>query len=167
MLDLKIYWRFTNLIMKEIDRDGFMLCDMQGAVFALSLSYFSCGSGIFIRKFAYSSIAKIFDNASILDDSYTEIAVLEEIKEEYGELSYECKRYDKEVMYWMGYLYRYFCYTYEISMEQAYEIVPPTELAPLYLAYHILGCANAIEKILDGKDISFYTSSLERARTDI
>ena len=141
--------------MKKIDHDGLILCDMQGVVFELSLSRYSCSSDIFIRRFANSSIVEIFDNGAILDDCYTENAVLEDMKNQYGELSYGNNKYDKEVMYWMGYLYRYFCYTYDIDMKKAYKLIPPRELAQLYFGYHTLDCSNAIERILESKNITF------------
>lgn len=58
-------------------------------------------------------------------------------------------------MYWIGYLYRYFCYTYDFSSRKVYGLLKPKELRPLYPAYHTLGCDQAIERILESKGISF------------
>ena len=54
-------------------------------------------------------------------------------------------------MYWIGYLYRYFSYTYELSSITVYKIVKPKEFRGLFLPYHILTPEQAIERILEAK----------------
>lgn len=54
-------------------------------------------------------------------------------------------------MYWIGYLYRYFSYTYELSSIRVYKIVKPKEFRGLFLPYHILSPEQAIGRILEAK----------------
>lgn len=54
-------------------------------------------------------------------------------------------------MYWIGYLYRYFAFTYELSSVQVYKIVKPKELRGLFLPYHTMDPAQAVERILEAK----------------
>lgn len=54
-------------------------------------------------------------------------------------------------MYWIGYLYRYFSYTYDYSSSKVYKIVKPKELRGLFLPYHTMDTAAAIERILEAK----------------
>ena len=54
-------------------------------------------------------------------------------------------------MYWIGYLYRYFSITYELTSVQVYKIVKPKELRGLFLPYHTMDPSQAIERILEAK----------------
>lgn len=141
--------------MRKIDHDGLLLCKIQGAIFENSLKKTNTSSEIFIRRFMLSDIAKQFDSKVYLDGTITRDEVFELIEEEYGESSYGRNKYNSEVLYWIGYLYRYFSYTYELTSKQVYRYVKPKELNGLYLAYHTLDCAQAIERILEAKNISF------------
>ena len=141
--------------MRKIDHDGLLLCKIQGAIFENSLKKTNTSSEIFIRRFMLSDIAKQFDSKAYLDGTLTKDEVFELIEEEYGESNYGENKYNSEVLYWIGYLYHYFSYTYELTSKQVYRYVKPKELNGLYLAYHTLSCAQAIERILEAKNISF------------
>ena len=141
--------------MKKIDHDGLLLCKIQGVIFENSLKKTKTSSEIFIRRFMFSDIAKEFDSKAYLNGSITKDEVFELIEDEYGESSYGKNKYSEQVLYWIGYLYRYFSYTYELTSKQVYRYVKPRELNGLYLAYHTLDCAQAIERILEAKNISF------------
>ena len=54
-------------------------------------------------------------------------------------------------MYWIGYLYRYWAYTFEKSSKQVFRSIKPEELRELYFPYHSLDPAQAIERILEAK----------------
>ena len=77
--------------------------------------------------------------------------ILELINEEYGISDYGSVKYKRNEIYWIGYIYRYFAFTYDISSAQVYKIVKPKELRGLFLAYHTLDPAQAIERILEAK----------------
>lgn len=141
--------------MRKIDHDGLLLCKIQGSIFENSLKKTSTSSEIFIRRFMFSNIAKEFDSKAYLDSSITKDEVFELIDDEYGESSYGKNKYSGDALYWIGYLYRYFSYTYELTSKQVYRYVKPKELNGLYLAYHSFDCAQAIERILEAKNISF------------
>ena len=141
--------------MKKIDHDGLLLCKIQGDIFENSLKKTKTSSEIFIRRFMFSDIAKEFDSKAYLNGSITKDEVFELIDDEYGESSYGKNKYSEQVLHWIGYLYRYFSYTYELTSKQVYRYVKPKELNGLYLAYHTLDCAQAIERILEAKNISF------------
>ena len=53
----------------------------------------------------------------------------------------------------MGYLYRYWCYTFEKNSRQVYKIIKPRELRGLYYPYHSLDPAQAIDRILEAKQM--------------
>lgn len=141
--------------MKNIDKDGLLVCSIQGKVFLKFTYYFKCSSEIFMRRFMMSEIVKEFDSLSILDDTLTIDNVYERLEEEFGETNYGKVKYSSEVLYWIGYVYRYMSYTYDLSSKQVYKIIKPKELNELYYVYHTFDCSQAIERILEQKGISF------------
>ncbi len=139
--------------MKKINKDGLLLCDLQAKTFECAVDLTSVSSEIFIRRFMNSKIAKAMDNESILQTNMHEKDILDRIEEQYGKLEYGSIKYTHNEMFWIGYLYRYFCYTYELSSVQVYKIVKPKELRGLFLAYHTMDIAQAIERILEAKGL--------------
>lgn len=137
--------------MKKIDKDGLLLCEIQAKVFEKSIDKMDSSSEIFIRRFMQSKTAKSFDNHEMLDCNIQADDVLQLINEEYGVSSYGTVKYSHNEMYWIGYIYRYFVATYELSSKQAYKIVKPKELRSLFLPYHTMDPSQAIERILEAK----------------
>ncbi len=140
--------------MKKIDKNGMLLCDLQAKAFELSLSAQNTSSEIFIRRFMNSTIAKEMDNLAVLETNIQAKDILDRIDEEYGKSDYGSVKYSPNEIYWIGYLYRYFAYTYEKSSVQIYKIVKPKELRGLYLAYHTMDTAQAIDRILEAKGLT-------------
>lgn len=139
--------------MRAFDETGLKLCRMQAELFVLSASKLECSSPIFLRRFMLSKVAARMDQDGFLYESCTEDGILQEIEEEFGATNYGKEKYSTEELYWMGYLYRYWCYTYEKSSKQIYKLMKPKELRGLYYPYHSLDPAQAIERILESKNI--------------
>lgn len=137
--------------MKKISKDGLLLCKLQAKVFENSIEKMDTSSEIFIRRFMKSEIAKRFDNESVLESNIQANDVLELINEEYGISNYGSVKYTRNEIYWIGYIYRYFAFTYEMTSAQVYKIVKPKELRGLFLPYHTMDPAQAIERILEAK----------------
>ena len=100
-----------------------------------------------------SEIAKRFDNESILETNIQANDILQLVDEEYGVSDYGSVKYTHNEMYWIGYIYRYFAVTYELTSPQVYKIVKPKELRGLFLPYHTMDPAQAIERILEAKEM--------------
>ena len=139
--------------MKKIDKDGLLLCELQAKTFELSQQYADCSSDIFIRRFMNSKVAKSFDNKEVLQTNIQPKDVLDRIEEQYGSSTYGSVKYSANELFWMGYLYRYFSYTYDLSSVQVYKIVKPKELRSVFLPYHTMDTAQAIERILEAKNL--------------
>lgn len=137
--------------MKEIDKDGILLCELQAQTFEMSVEETQVSSDIFIRRFMNSKIVKMIDRETILETTIQPQDLLREIEEQYGVSQYGSVKYTRNEMYWIGYLYRYFSYTYEYSSVQVYKIIKGKELRELFLAYHTLDPAQSIERILEAK----------------
>lgn len=141
--------------MKKINKDGLLLCNLQAKTFESAVDLTQVSSEIFIRRFMNSKVAKAMDNESILQTNIYEKDILAMIEEQYGASKYGSVKYTYNEMFWIGYLYRYFCYTYELTSVQVYKIVKPKELRGLFLAYHTMDPSQAIERILEAKGILF------------
>ena len=103
----------------------------------------------------HSNIAKEFDNASILLTNLQPMDILEHIDEQYGVSDYGSVKYTVNEMYWIGYIYRYYTYTYEKTSLQVYRTVKPKELRGLFLPYHTMDPAQAIDRILEAKGLVY------------
>lgn len=136
---------------KKINRDGLLLCELQAKAFENSIDKMESSSEIFIRRFMKSKIAKRLDNQSILDSNIQTNDILQLVDEEYGATNYGSVKYTHIEMYWIGYIYRYFSFTYDLSSSQVYKIIKPKELRGLFLAYHTMDPSQAIERILEAK----------------
>ena len=139
--------------MKKIDEQGLRLCRIQGEVFALSAENDSSGSAVFIRRYMRSDIARRFDSGTIVNESTSSAALIRELKNTYGEKSYGSEKYAGEELYWMGYLYRYWAYTDEMTSKNLYKLIQGPELRKLYYPYHSLDPAQAIARIKEAKRI--------------
>ena len=141
--------------MIKLDRDGLSLCKIQGELFEKSITNVSTSSSIFIRRFMNSEIAKAFDSKDFLNDTISINGIYKELDAQFGESKYGSTKFNSEVLFWIGYIYRYFSYTYDLSSKQVYKIIKPNELNEIYYVYHTFDCANAIERILEEKGICF------------
>lgn len=150
--------------MKKIDKDGLLLCELQAKTFEMSIDATEVSSEIFIRRFMNSQISKSIDSCEILQTNMQAKDILERIEEQYGKSNYGSKRYTKNELYWIGYIYRYFSYTYEKSSVQIYKIVKPKELRALFLPYHTLAPSQAIERILEAKNLFIVDDKAEIVR---
>ena len=137
--------------MKKINKDGLLLCKLQATAFENSIDKMDSSSEIFIRRFMNSKVVKSLDNLSILDSNIQANDILQLINDEYGITNYGSVKYTRNEMYWIGYIYRYFSFTYELSSVQIYKIVKPKELRELFLPYHTMDPSQAIERILEAK----------------
>lgn len=139
--------------MRKIDEIGLKLCKMQAEVFSASVKETNCSSLIFMRRFMNSGVAQRMDLGGFLFEACDVNQILQEIETEFGESSYGKEKYSEAELYWIGYVYRYWSYTYQKTSKQIYKIIKPKELCSLYYPYHSLDPAQAIERILEAKDL--------------
>lgn len=135
--------------MREFDEYGLKLSRYQGELFLMSKEKAACSSPVFLRRFMYSDVARRMDGEGFLFEATGQSDVLNEIDAQFGKSDYGKMKYDGEELYWMGYLYRYWCYTREISSKKLYKMIKPGELKKLYYPYHSLDPAMAIERIME------------------
>ncbi len=123
------------------------LADEQGKLFELSKEM-GYDSEVFIREFMRSNIAKDLDS----DFNHMQWAgkayIMERIQDELTDkITQGNEIYDREVLYWMGYVYRcWHYYTGETSKEIYRQALAKTMKAT-YLAYHTLDVEMAIDRL--------------------
>ena len=123
---------------REMDQVGLLLCDVQGKIFEQSVT---------------SKFVSRMDNLTFINESMTIEEIFEELDIEYGKTSYGKIKFSVNEMYWIGYIYRYLSYVYQIDSKNAYKIIKGTELRHLFFAYHSLDPMNAIDRILEAKSL--------------
>ena len=153
--------------MKKIDNDGLLLCEIQAKTFELSGVAQNTSSAIFIRRFMNSDVAKQLDNMAVLQSNLQATDILKLIDEEYGKSEYGSDKYSPNELYWIGYIYRYYAYTYDKTSKQVYKIVKPQELRSLFLPYHTMDPAQAIDRILEAKGLANDDSFEEKRQFEI
>lgn len=155
------------MVVKKIDKDGLLLCELQAKAFEKSRKMQGCSSEIFIRRFMNSSIARQFDDTSILQTNLQANDLFERIEEEYGKTDYGSVKYTENELYWIGYIYRYYSYTYARSSVQVYKTIKPKELRSLFLPYHTMDPAQAIDRIIEAKGLPSDNISEEQRQFQI
>lgn len=121
--------------MRELDYFGFLLCEFQARIFVKSLED-NNSSLIFLRRFKNSKIAKEIDEIKGIVWELDPIDAINRLNEEYEVSSYGQEKYQEAELFWMGYIYRYLCYTREISTKKAFQIIAPQKLRRMYYVYH-------------------------------
>lgn len=147
--------------MKKIDETGLELCKYQAGLFEASISYFPCSSSYFLKQFMNSFLAKRMDSIGFLFESLDTYAALDELKKE-KDLTKGTTKQSEPVMSWIGYLLRYWSYTYEVSSKWLFKFVKLNDFSKLYEAYHSLDVEEAISRISEAKNIK-YASNMEDA----
>ena len=153
--------------MKKIDNDGLVLCEIQAKAFELSCDEQNTSSEIFIRRFMNSEVAKRLDNMTLLQSNIQAADLLVLIDEEYGRSDYGSVKYSPNELYWIGYIYRYFAYTYDKTSKQVYKTVKPKELRGLFLPYHTMDPAQAIDRSLEAKGLANENDDEEKRQFEI
>lgn len=130
----------------KLSLDKRQLCDIQGRLFELAVKN-GYDSKDFVSKFMNSNTAKK------LDDSYDRLQwsgeeyILEELTDEVKVIYKGEEVYSREVMYWMGYTYRYWhYYTNEFSKE-IYSIASAETMNLSWLGFHTLDVEMAVDKL--------------------
>ncbi len=142
------------LKMRNFDYNGQTLAKIQGELFAEYPACEKCSPLIFIRRFMNSNLARRFDNLTVLSDADSIYTFVDELNEEYGVTKFgDPNLFPPEVLYWVGYLLRYWCFTYEISSRQLIKKINLKTIFQRYYIYHSMDPALAIENIIEEENI--------------
>ncbi len=123
------------------------LCDIQGRLFELAVEK-QLASEAFIKIFMNSDTAKALDSTYNRMQWVGEEYLLEEVIEAAGDkLSESGEVYSKDMVYWIGYLYRYWHYYTKESSKSIYKQAPVGNMKRNYLMFHTMAPEVAIEDL--------------------
>jgi len=126
-----------------MDNMQIKLCDIQGRLFELSENY---KSDDFIRKFMTSEVAGHLDAPYNKLKRMGEEYLLEELEDE-KKLTMQGEKYSREVLYWIGYLYRYWACSRGEPSRKIYRQAPARTMRRNYLMFHTLDPEIAIDDL--------------------
>lgn len=122
------------------------LCDTQGQLFVLSAKN-GYDSQAFAKAFMTTEVAadmdKDFHHVQWAGKEY----ILSRIEDEHSELLSKGEPFDKETLYWMGYIYRYWNFYTGESSKEIYKQAPAKTMQIVYLMYHTMSPELAIERL--------------------
>ena len=153
--------------MKNIDRDGRLLCEMQGTIFERSSEHYGTSSAIFVRRYMNSDYAARMDHAGNLDRPTDAHDAFESLDLQYGSSNYGSEKYVADELYWIGYIYRYWAYTREISSKEIYRRFNVRYMHQVYYAYHTLDPENAIQRLMEANNMPLNDEQELRLAVDI
>lgn len=123
------------------------LSDMQGQLFEMSIER-GFDSEAFVKAFMQSDIAKDldsdFNHLQWAGKEYIMERILDELK---NKLKMSGETYDRETMYWMGYLYRRWHYYTGENSKIIYKQAPAKTMRITYLPYHTMSVEMAIDRL--------------------
>lgn len=134
--------------METLSLEKRQLCDIQGRLFELALKNgYDCPSFIkdFMNSQAAASLDDIYDRLQWAGEEY----ILEELEEEMCSLKKAGTTYSLEVMYWAGYLYRYWHYYMNECSKKIYEIADSKTMNDCWLGFHTLDVEMAIDNLTE------------------
>lgn len=123
------------------------LCDTQGQLFELAAKR-GYSSEAFIKVYMTTQVSadmdKEFHHVQWAGKAY----ILSRMEDELGEkLTKNGEIYDKEALYWIGYIYRYWNYYTGESSKEIYKQAPAKTMNVVYLMYHTLSPELAIDRL--------------------
>lgn len=135
--------------MREFDNDGLRLAEFQGKIFEESRDYFECSSPIFLRRFYHSKLLSNLDKNDSSLISFDIKESLDSINRQFGDSKYGQEKYNKNILFWMGYLYRYISYTRGVKTRFIMKTFPYKQLLDVYKAYHTQDIEWCIRNLLE------------------
>lgn len=121
------------------------LCDIQGRLFEHSTAY---ASESFIRDFMNSKVAEHLDSPYNKLQWMGEEYLIDELKDE-KTLDTDGEKYSPEVLYWIGYLYRYWACTRGEKSKRIYRQAPAKTMKRNYMAFHTFDPEVAIDDLIE------------------
>lgn len=123
------------------------LCDIQGRLFELSVER-QLKSASFIKVFMNSETSKALDSTYNRMQWAGEEYLLEEVVDAAGDKVLKGGEiYSKDLIYWIGYIYRYWHYYTGESSKAIYKQAPVETMKSNYLMFHTMAPEMAIEDL--------------------
>jgi hypothetical protein len=102
----------------------------------------------FIRDFMNSEVAEHLDSPYNKLQWMGEEYLMDELKDE-KKLDTDGEKYSPEVLYWIGYLYRYWACTRGEKSKRIYRLAPAKTMKRNYMAFHTFDPEVAIDNLIE------------------
>ena len=123
------------------------VCDVQGRLFELSVKA-EYNSEKFVKCFMKSEVAKHLDSSFNHMQWAGEEYLLAEIADSAGDVLHENGQiFSKDVLYWIGYIYRYWHYHTGEDSAKIYKQAPVKTMVRNFLMFHTMDPVMAIENL--------------------
>ena len=123
------------------------MCDIQGRLFELSADK-GLSRAAFIKTFMLSEVSKGLDSKFNHMQWAGEEYLLDEIVSTSSEnLTNNGEVYSKDILYWIGYLYRYWHYYTGEDSAKIYKQAPVKTMKRNYMIFHTMDPVVAIENL--------------------
>jgi hypothetical protein len=139
--------------MKKLDATGSKLCTFQANIFAHSKEL-PCSSLVFLRRFFNSEFARTMDHPNYFSFSYDVEECYKSIVKEYGQSAYGKDVFSENVLYWLGYITRYICYTRDYPSKLLYKNIPLKLFISNYEVYHTQNEDWVFQRVLELSGLS-------------
>ncbi|MBO5463864.1 MAG: hypothetical protein J6A49_11195 [Clostridia bacterium] len=124
------------------------MCDIQGRLFELSADR-KYNSSTFVKVFMTSSVAKAldskFNHMQWAGEEYLLDEIITSVDKE--SLTKNGENLPKDVLYWIGYIYRYWHYYTGEYSEKIYKQAPFDTMKRNYMIFHTMAPEVAIEDL--------------------
>ena len=120
-------------------------CDIHGRLFERSTAF---ASESFIRGFMNSEVAEHLDSPYNKLQWMGEEYLMEELQDEIA-LQATGEIYSPEVLYWTGYIYRYWACSRSEKSRQIYRWAPASAMRRNYMAFHTFDPDIAIDDLME------------------
>ena len=125
------------------------LCDIQGRLFKLSAQR-GISSAEFIKVFMKSVTAKALDSSYNRMQWAGEEYLLEEVIDEAGDrFEKPGEVYPEELIYWLGYIYRYWHYVTGEASKEIYKQAPVKVMKQKYARLYMMTPEEVIERLTE------------------
>lgn len=123
------------------------MCDIQGRLFELSADK-GLSSAAFIKTFMLSEVSKGLDSKfNHMQWAGEEYLLDETVSTSSENLTNNGEVYSKDILYWIGYLYRYWHYYTGEDSAKIYKQAPVKTMKRNYMIFHTMDPVVAIENL--------------------
>ena len=125
------------------------MCDVQGRLFVLSVDMY-CSSKHFVQAFMNSPVAEALDAQFNHMQWVGEEYLYDELISRDNNVQWaDGQRYPKDVLYWTGYIYRYWHFLTGESSAMIYKIADVDTMFSNYLMFHTMDPRMVIESLIE------------------
>lgn len=144
----------TTYKRRKFDNNGSLLAEYQAEIFEKSVDRFKCSSPIFLRRYIKTDFLRRMDfNRSTSFDLDSNKA-LDRLEEEINNIEYGKEKYNPEVMYWMGYMYRYISFTRDTNTRLLFKLFPFQKMRENYYVLHTQNPEYVVATLLEQNNLT-------------